>query len=131
MKTKHVFERVFQKASYDLPAPLNEEIGRVIVRWAHFEHHIQAIIWAIVFEGAANGTALGRLAVRELKVAQRADLLEQVADVQSVMLDKSLLKAIKRKASAISEQRNLLAHGIWTSVPDEGWTVQQTRGGLG
>jgi hypothetical protein len=87
MKTKHVFERVSQKASYDLPASLNREIGRVIVRWAHFESHMQAMIYAIVFDGAADKAALGRLAIRELKVGERADLLGQVADVQGVMLD--------------------------------------------
>lgn len=102
MKTKHVFERVSQKASYDLPASLNREIGRVIVRWAHFESHMQAMIYAIVFDGAANKAALGRLAIRELKVGERADLLGQVADVQGVMLDKPLLKSIRTKALAIS-----------------------------
>jgi hypothetical protein len=128
MKTKQVFERVSQKASYDLPASLSREIGRVIVRWAHFESHIQHMIYAIAFDGAANGAVLGRLAIRELKVDERANLLRHVADVQGVLLDRPLLKSIKTKALAISEQRNLLAHGIWTRRPDLGWMVRQTRG---
>jgi hypothetical protein len=128
MKTKHTFERIFQKPNCNLPASLSREIGRVIVRWAHFENRMQAMIWAIVFDGAANGAALGRLAIRELKADERADLLGHVADVQGVVLDKALLKAIKRKARALGDQRNLLAHGIWTSTPDFGWVVRQTRG---
>jgi hypothetical protein len=128
MKKKYVYERVSQKARYDLPAPLNREIGRLIVRWAHFENHLQSMITAILFDGAKDGAALGRLAVRELKVGERADLLARVADLRGVVLDKALLKAIKVKAIAISDQRNLLAHGIWTSTPDIGWIVRQTRG---
>jgi len=128
MKTKRVVEHISQKARYDLPASLSREIGRVIIRWAHFENHIQAMIWAIAFDGAANGAALGRLAIRELRVAERADLLRAVADVQGVTLDKPLLKSIKTRAMAISEQRNLLAHGKWTFRPEVGWIVLQTRG---
>jgi hypothetical protein len=86
------------------------------------------MIWGIVFDEAANGAALGRLAIRELKVSERADLLREAADVQGVMLDKALLKSIKSKAVAINEQRNLLAHGSWTFRPDVGWMVRQTRG---
>jgi hypothetical protein len=89
---------------------------------------MQALIWATVFNCAANGAALGRLAVRELRGDQRADLLKDVAGVQGLVLDERLLKAIKRKAAAISERRNLLAHGIWTFRPDVGWMVKETRG---
>jgi hypothetical protein len=33
--------RIHQKSNYDLPATLNREIGRVIVRWAHFDNYMQ------------------------------------------------------------------------------------------
>jgi hypothetical protein len=123
-----VRRRISQEPSYDLPASLSREIGRVIVRWAHFESRMQVMIYYIAFAGAKNGGALGRLAIRELKAGERADLLRHVADVQGVVLDRALLKAIRKKAVALSEKRNLLAHGIWTRDQEVGWVVRETRG---
>jgi hypothetical protein len=123
-----IFRRISQRSNYELSASLSREIGRVIVRWAHFENQMQVLIYAIAFKGAENGGALGRLAIREMKASQRADLLRDVADVQGVGLDRELLKAIKKKAEAISEKRNLLAHAIWTFDKETGWVVRETRG---
>jgi hypothetical protein len=128
MKGKHVFQRVISTPRYDIPASLSREIGRVIVRWAYFEEQLQSLIWAIVFDCAEDGAALGRLAVRELRIEQRADLLADIANVRRVAFDKALLRAIKRKALDISRRRNLLAHGGWTFRPDTGWLVRETRG---
>jgi len=119
--------RISQEPNYDLPASLSREIGRVIVRWAYFENHMQSMIYAVAFLGAKNGGALGRLAIREMKAGERADLLENVADVQGVGLDRALLKTIKKKAEALGGKRNLLAHGIWTD-DHAGWVVRETRG---
>jgi hypothetical protein len=119
---------ISQEPNYDLPASLSREIGRVIVRWAHFENQVQVLIYAIVFPGVKNGGPLGRLAIRETKAGQRADLLGDVADVRGVGLDRALLKAIKKKAEALSGKRNLLAHDIWTDDQDAGWVVRETRG---
>jgi hypothetical protein len=89
---------------------------------------MQSLIYAVAFTGAKNGGALGRLAIRETKAGQRVDLLGDVADVQGVGLDRVLLKAIRKKAEALSNKRNLLAHGIWTFAHDDGWVVRQTKG---
>jgi hypothetical protein len=123
-------KRIFQMPNCKLSAPLSREIGRVIVRWAYFENRIQSFIYAVAFigAGAKNGGALGRLAIRETKAGQRVDLLGDIADVQGVELDRVLLKAIRKKAEALSSKRNLLAHGIWTFTQDDGWVVRQTRG---
>jgi hypothetical protein len=126
-----VVRRITQKANYDLPASLSREIGRVIVRWAHFESHMQNIIYAVAFNRAENAGALGRLAIRELKPDLRADLLADIAHVQGVGLDRVLLKAIRNKAEALGKKRNLLAHGIWTLDQDAGWVVRETRGNWG
>jgi hypothetical protein len=120
--------RISQKPNHVLPASLSREIGRVIVRWAYFENYMQVLICAVAFPGATNGAALGRLAIRETKPGERADLLGNVADVQGAGLDRALLKAIKKKAVALSGKRNLLAHGIWTDDQDAGWVVRETRG---
>ena len=116
--------RISQEPNYDLPASLSREIGRVIVRWAYFENHMQSMIYAVAFLGAKNGGALGRLAIREMKAGERADLLENVADVQGVGLDRALLKTIKKKAEALGGKRNF---GIWTD-DHAGWVVRETRG---
>jgi hypothetical protein len=36
------FEKIHHKSDYELPPSYNREIGRVIVRWAFFEHQVQA-----------------------------------------------------------------------------------------
>jgi hypothetical protein len=123
-----VRRRIHQKANYDLPATLSREIGRVIVRWAHFEHMMQTTIYAVAFAQDEVGGALGRLAIREAKAGQRADLLKDVADVRHYGLDRVLLKEIKNKAEVLSEKRNLLAHCLWTRDQEVGWVARQTRG---
>jgi hypothetical protein len=50
--------RISQEPNYDLPASLSREIGRVIVRWAYFENHMQSMIYAVAFLGAKNGGLL-------------------------------------------------------------------------
>src|SRR5262245_47175716 len=77
-----IFQDVSQKARYDLPALLNREIGRIVVRWAYFEHHIQKMIWAVAFDADPKGAALGRIAIQEPRAADRLDLLERVAAVR-------------------------------------------------
>jgi hypothetical protein len=103
-------------------------LGRVIVRWAHFEHMMQSAIYAVAFAQDEAGGALGRLAIRELKAGERADLLRHVADVRRYGLDRALLKEIKNKAVALSEKRNLVAHCLWTRDQEVGWVARETRG---
>jgi hypothetical protein len=125
---KRIFQDVSQKARYDLPPTLNREIGRVVVRWAYFEHHIQKIIWAVPFTGDKKGAALGRIAIQEPRAPDRLDMLERVAAARNYTFDKALLRKMRPKTKSLAEQRDLLAHGLWTKHPDEGWVVQQTRG---
>jgi hypothetical protein len=129
MSKRHVFQRVIQKTSYDLPATMNREIGRIVVRWTYLEHYIQRMIWAIAFDGDEHGASLGRIAIREPSSKEsRLDLLEWVAEVRGIKLDKPLLKSIKTRSKSISDDRNLVAHGLWTNIEGVGWAAQQTRG---
>ena len=64
---------------------------------------MQSAIYAVAFAQDEAGGALGRLAIRELKAGERADLLRHVADVRRYGLDRALLKEIKNKAVALSE----------------------------
>jgi hypothetical protein len=82
------FEEIHHESDYQLPPSYNREIGRVIVRWAFFEHQVQAMIWAIAFVSASLGGALGRLSTVEQRFPQRLDLLRQLAEVRRIGLDK-------------------------------------------
>jgi hypothetical protein len=77
-----IFQQIQHKSDYRLPVAYNREIGRVIVRWATFEHHIQVLIWAIVFKSDPLGASLGRLSMVEQRFPQRLDLLRDVAEVR-------------------------------------------------
>ena len=66
---KSFFEKIHHKSDYQLPPSYNREIGRVIVRWAFFEHQVQAMIWAIAFASDPLGGALGRLSNCRTKIS--------------------------------------------------------------
>jgi hypothetical protein len=121
-------QRIFQKTRFDLPDSHNLEIGKIVIRWAHYEHYVQNIIWAIVLNGDPKGAALGRIAVRETKPDEQLGLLEWVAEIRSIKLDRALLKSMKPRAKELSSKRNLVAHGLWTEVSNAEWLVQETRG---
>jgi len=123
-----LFEKIDHVSNYRLPASYSREIGRVIVRWAFFEHHVQSVIWAIAFNCDDLGGALGRLAITEQKFPQRLDLLRQLAKLRSVTFDKALLKSLETQSRKLVAERNLLAHGCWTKHPVHGWIVRETRG---
>lgn len=124
MKTPS-FIPIKQHNTYQLPAALIREIGRVIVRWSYVEHELNCFFWALVLKGDEHGAAIGRLAMP--KVAD-CDLIARVAEIRRFSYDKDQLDRIKKQMKTLSEQRNLLAHGIWTNTARIGWAVQQTRG---
>jgi hypothetical protein len=92
------FQYVNQKTRFDLPSSLNREIGKIIVRWAHYEHYIQKIIWAICLDGYEKGAALGRVAIRETKPDEQLNLLEWAAEIRNVKLDQQIRRALKESA---------------------------------
>lgn len=114
MKKRLTYESIQQKAKYKIPAAHCREIGRVIVRWAYYEQYIQRLIWAIAFAADAKGAALGRLVVRETKPEEQLKLLAAVAKVRGVTMDMAAFARIKTKSKSLAEDRNLMAHGLWT-----------------
>ena len=117
-----------QNVSYDLPVSFAKEIGRVILRWAFFENYVQRMIYATAFLGNRDSIPLGRVSIHEPKFPDRFDLLLKLASIRKIEIDKALIKTMKPKSRILVEQRNLLAHGIWTEEPGIGWIVQQTSG---
>ena len=125
---RRTFQDVSEKSRYDLPGSLHRQIGCSIVRWAYFEQYIQKMIWAVAFNADRRGAAIGRIAMREPPASDRLDLLERVATVRGLSFDKTLLRELRKRTKALAEQRDLIAHGLWTKDPNVGWVVQQTRG---
>ena len=131
-KPKRVLvEKVSSIAQYKLPVAYSREIGRIIVRWAYFEQHVQIMVSGVAFAADAKSTVIGRMAVVSPPFPERLELLRRLADERSFGFDNELLLDMKPRSKALSQTRNLIAHGIWTNDPKWGWTVQETRGNWG
>jgi hypothetical protein len=110
-------------ARYDIPAPLAREIGRFIVTWAHFENYVQTIIWGSLELSHAEG----RIAVRENRITERLNILNEIGQLRKYDVDYVLLRQIKNKAEKLAGKRHLLAHSIWQK-PSGYWVAVVTRG---
>lgn len=123
--TKYTITRVVQKARSDLPAPMCREIGRIIVRWAHFESHVQGLVWLMLRLDAP----MGRIAVRDPRVSEKLDMILDLAVLRGWKLDLALRKSIRIRSEALSRTRDLLAHGLWAHIASHNeWRVEDTRG---
>lgn len=124
MKTKKFkVTRILGKAVYDLPIPMCREIGRITIRWAFFERYLKGIAWEFMGVDAS----LGRIAIRDPKPKQVLEMIRDIADLQAIELDQTVLKSLLERVEGVSSNRDLVTHGIW--IPDHnGWNVQRTSG---
>ena len=127
-KDAPLFEEFQHTSNFRLPTTYCREIGRLIVRWAFFEHQVQSIIWAIAFKSDPLGGALGRLSTVEKRFPERFELLSKLAKVWGLQFDEPIFNAIKTTSAKLDGERNLLAHGTWAKHPKLGWLVRETRG---
>jgi hypothetical protein len=126
-----ILERVRGTARGDLPATLTREIGRIVVHWANFEYEyfVQTMVW----QAMQVNEQVGRLAVREARVADRLELLRDLIQLRNGSWDEPLFKSILERAKIFDAKRNLLAHGIWdvhagSVLEGDVWYVQVARG---
>jgi hypothetical protein len=130
MKKVYTAEFVTGTARYDLPPSLCREIGRIMVRWAYFEHGVQDMVW----QAMQVSHSVGRIAVREPSVADRLEMLRDLVKLRNAKWNDELFKSILERARLIAVRRHLLAHGIWGNHPTglwmsaDTWHVQLTRG---
>lgn len=116
-------DRIIAAAEYDLPASLSREIGRIIVRWAHFEYAVRRIIWDMM----GVNPKLGRIGVRDPRMDGRFDMILDIAHLKKITVDSALIKDLSTKAAEVLRWRDLLGHGIW--IPNKGeWMVQVIKG---
>jgi hypothetical protein len=124
-KPAATFEKVESALIYEVPASISREIGRIIVRWAYFEYSIQQVVWLLVGVDQITGS----FSVREPRVTERIDMIQDLASLRSVKLkDELWFQAYRVQADAAQSHRDLLAHGLWTSYPDGSFRVVKTRG---
>ena len=109
----------------DIPADIARCVGRFIVKWAGFEYRVQSLIWDV----AGVGEALGRIAIREPRIADRLKMLADVSELAGLSLDKVRLEEVIKSAGATESKRDLLAHSPWT-FEDGHWKVISFRGNL-
>ena len=122
---EYIAERITGLASYNLPARLAREVGRIIASWAYFEHCVQEMNWQVLGIDAAAG----RIAVREPGVADRLDMLSSLINLRGGIWDVDLYKSILARSRILKTKRDMLAHGIWGYVEHANeWHVQLARG---
>lgn len=123
MKKGFEIDRVRQIGSYDLPAGMSREIGRVIVRWAYFEGSIQDLVRQVL--GLSD--PVGRIAIREPKASERLEMLRDLVQLRGASWDDTLCKSMIDRTNQIARDRHLIAHGSWVKTANH-WHIQVTRG---
>lgn len=123
MAKKFQAVHVVKPASYELPAPMCREIGRVFVRWAYFEKFLRDFAWKL----ADVDDKLGRVAIREPREKEQLEMIRDIAALKEIEIDEKILKSLIAKVENISSRRDIIAHGTWTETR-YGWSVQRTGG---
>jgi hypothetical protein len=114
------------KASFDLPAAMSRDIGRLIIRYAYLEQYLQNVIYMVL--GVEAG--IGRLAVREPgRLTDKLDLLRDLIAAKKLDEPDVDFKELRDAIEDAMDFRNLCAHSTWTWADNmEGWAVFVSRG---
>jgi len=121
-KTLHI-ERVSGTATYEVPANMCREVGRMLIRWAYFEHVVQEMNWQTL----GISPAQGRVAVRAPRASDRLEMLRNLIELRKGEWDDDRFKSILQRAKLLAAKRDLVAHAIWAQR-DDGWYVELSRG---
>lgn len=111
------------EATYMVPVEYETEIGRIIVRWAHFEDLVQQILWRLL----SLSPALGRIALREPRIQDRLAMICEITELHGGAAS-AQWRAFTRDAAKLAEHRNLLAHSVWIKDDAGNWFVERTAG---
>lgn len=110
---------------YDLPRSYNEQLGRIIVRWGYLEHHAQDIVYWLL----GVSPKAGRVAVNEPRLADRIDMIAELAHLYAIKTTPKQVKSLRDKAEDYKFFRDLYAHGLWLyDKKQDRFLVQMTRG---
>ncbi|WP_290496057.1 hypothetical protein [Hyphomonas sp. UBA4494] len=111
---------------HDLPDDYTLEIGRILIKWAYFETQVQQCIYTIM----GVDDVVGRVAIREPRIPDRLDLIQEIAFLRGFALNEKAFKELKTNIIETNRWRDLLAHSTWLFVPEKGWLLRDTRGNM-
>ena len=123
-KPAATYEKVETTLVHELPASINREIGKIIVRWSYLEYCVQKIVWLL----AGVPEIVGRFAIREPRFTDRLEMIRDLAPLRGIKWSEAKFQAYLQQATAAQNRRDLLAHGLWTKYPDGTLRVIHTRG---
>lgn len=124
MPKKPTYQKVETNALREVPASINREIGRIIVRWAFVEFCLQKIVWRLV----GVDDAVGRLAIRDPRATDRIDMIVDLAALHSIKIDKAQIREFREQVNYGQIHRDILAHGLWGKYPDGSLRVVRSTG---
>jgi hypothetical protein len=123
MKKTVSIDRVSGAATYELPADMCREIGRIITHWAYFEYCLQEMNWQTL----GITPSAGRVALRAPRASDRLEMLRDLVKLRKGEWDDDLFKSLLERTKLVAAKRDLVAHGIWAHR-DDGWYVELSRG---
>lgn len=107
-----------------LPTAYYTHIGRVVSRWAYLEGKLRRIVFALLQVGPKHG----RIAVREPRVVEFIEMVEDLLYLEKIQTRVDL-KKLKKALQEIESHRNKISHGIWVKHPNSKTPIlQDTKG---
>ena len=107
-----------------LPAPMNREIGRIIVGFAFFEYTLTRIAYDLL----SINPKQGRTAVRGPRGNELVEMVQDLCNLANLKLHFNWKSLISR-AKYINSRRDLLAHGVWLRDKNtNNYLLLRTRG---
>jgi hypothetical protein len=111
------------EATYNLPALMEKEIGKIILRCGFIEHQLQQIIWHLL----QITLPMGRIATRTPRATDRLDMIRDLLEVRNKPPDAAEISALRKMMNHAFDRRDLFAHGQWTKK-DGQWLVMRVSG---
>ena len=109
----------------DLPNSYFREIGRIIVNYAHLEKVFHNILFGLM----ETPRDIGETCVRQPRLQDVIQMIEDVCEIKNIPHDKDQLKEIKKKIERVKILRDLVAHGVWVMHPNhQNPMLVKTRG---
>jgi len=93
----------------NLPAPLQQAIGRVMIEYAELDHEILEL----AYKAAGINPKLGREIFKKMKLKDYPSTIRNIMRIRG----KKFTSKFPQGLESISDRRNWLAHGVWVISP--------------
>lgn len=98
---------------HDLPATLEREIGRVIVKTAKLENDLLALVALLLQLQKPEA----RLVVRDQRLHERLDTIQDLFALKAIFPEFKF-ETFRKLLEEVANERDRLAHGVWLKHPD-------------